>query len=87
MIRLMATPRVLGRPYLGPPGMAPERAAEVRRAFMAAFADKEMRAEFAKAAGGDEPEETSGEDVQKLLVSMQSTPMAVRERLRVLLNQ
>ena len=87
MVRVMATPRVLGRPYLGPPGMQPERVAEMRKAFMAAFADKEMRAEFARAAGGDEPLETSGEDMQKLLASMQATPVAIRDRLRTLLNQ
>lgn len=86
MIRVMATPRGLGRPYLGPPGMPPERVAELRKAFMAAFADREMREEFTKSSGGDEPRETSGEAMQKLLDSIQSTPVNVRDRLRVLLN-
>ena len=86
MIRVMATPKVLGRPYLGPPGMHPERAAEMRKAFLAAFADQEMRAEFIKSSGGDEPKETRGEAMQKLLESIQATPVTVRDRLRALLN-
>ena len=86
MIRLMSSHLALGRPYLGPPGMNPDRKAEMRKAFMAAMADPELRAEFAKASGGDEPEPTGGEDMQKLLVEMQATPAPVVERLRILLN-
>ena len=86
MIRVMATPHGLGRPYLGPPGMHPERAAELRKAFMLAFADKEMREEFIKSSGGDPPRETNGEVMQKMLESIQATPVNVRDRLRVLLN-
>ena len=86
MIRVMATPHNLGRPYLGPPGMIPERAAEWRKAFLQAFADPELRAEFAKAGGGDEPKETDGASMQKQLEALQSSPIAVRDRLRVLLN-
>ena len=86
MIRVMATPRGLGRPYLGPPGMHPERVAEMRKAWTLAFADKELRAEFAKSNGGDEPQETNGETMQKMLDSIQATPVTVRDRLRVLLN-
>ena len=86
MIRLMSFHLALGRPYLGPPGMNPDRKAELRKAFMAAMADGELKAEFAKASGGDEPEPTGGEDMQKLLLEMQSTPRPVVERLRILLN-
>ncbi len=86
MIRVMATPRDLGRPYLGPPGMAANRVAELRQAFSAAFADKEMRAEFAKSSGGEEPKETGGEAMQKMLESIEATPVNVRDRLRALLN-
>ena len=84
MILAMATPHNLGRPYLGPPGMIPERASEMRKAFLAAFADKEMRAEFVKSSGGDEPRETGGEAMQKMLKAIQGTPVNVRDRLRVL---
>ena len=86
MIRLMSSPLALGRPYLAPPGMPPERVADLRKAFMAAMADREFRAEFAKASGGDEPEPTSGEAMQKILVDMQATPKPVVEKLRALLN-
>ena len=49
MIRLMSSHLALGRPYLGPPGMNPDRKAELHKAFMAAMADPELRAEYAKA--------------------------------------
>ena len=86
MIRLMSSHLALGRPYLGPPGMSPDRRAELRKAFMAAMAAPELKAEFAKSSGGDEPDPTGGEDMQKLLVQMQATPAPVVARLRVLLN-
>ncbi len=86
MIRLMSSHLALGRPYLSPPATNPERLGELRKAFMAAMADAELRAEFAKSSGGDEPEPTGGEDMQRLLAQMQATPLPVVERLRVLLN-
>ena len=86
MIRLMSAHLALGRPYLAPPGAHPERVAELRKGFMAAMADAELRAEFAKASGGDEPEPTEGAAMQKLLLDMQATPAPVVERLRALLN-
>lgn len=86
MVRLMSSHLALGRPYLGPPGMPAERAAEVRKAFMSAMSDPELKAEFAKTSGGDEPEPTSGDAMQKALQEMQSTPRAVVDRLKVLLN-
>ncbi len=85
MIRLMSSPLALSRPYLAPPGLPPERAAEVRKAFAQALADPELRAEFVKTSG-DEPTPTNGEAMQKILASMQATPVAVRDRLRTLLN-
>jgi hypothetical protein len=86
MIRLMSAHLALGRPYLGPPGTNPERLIELRKGFMAAMADPELRADFAKAGGGDEPDPTGGEAMQRLLADMQATPAPVVERLRVLLN-
>ena len=86
MIRLISSPLVLSRPYLAPPGLPQARAAEVRAAFNAAMADPQLRAEFVTASGGDELEPTSGEDAQKILVSMQSTPKDVVERMRTILN-
>jgi len=86
MIRLMSSPLALSRPYLAPPGLPPERAAEIRKAFWQALADPELLAEFAKASGGDEPTPTNGEDMQKILAAMQATPTPVRDRLRALLN-
>jgi tripartite-type tricarboxylate transporter receptor subunit TctC len=86
MVRLMSAPLGIGRPYLAPPGVPPERAAELRKAYMDTMADPEFKAEFAKASGGDPAEPTSGAEMQKVLLDMQKTPKAVVERLRVLLN-
>ena len=86
MVRLISAPLGMGRPYLGPPGMPPERATELRKAFMATMADPEMKAEFAKASGGDQADPSSGEEMQKILIDMQATPRPVVERLRALLN-
>jgi hypothetical protein len=86
MIRLMSSHLALGRPYLGPPGMNPDRKAELHKAFRAVMADPELRAEYAKASGGEEPEPTGGEDMQKLLLETQATPIPAVERLRILLN-
>ena len=86
MIRLMAAPLNIGRPYLAPPKLPPERAAELRQAFTRAMADPELKAEFVKASGGDEAEPTDGAAMQAILSEMQQTPMPVVERLRSLLN-
>ena len=45
-----------------------------------------MKAEFAKASGGDQADPSSGEEMQKILIDMQATPRPVVERLRALLN-
>ncbi len=86
MIRLMAAPAALSRPYLAPPRLPPERAGELRAAFMATLADPEFRAEFAKSSGGSEPNPTQGAAMQTMLEDMQTAPPAVVARLRALLN-
>lgn len=86
MIRLISSPLVISRPYLAPPGLPPERAAEIRKAFMQAMADPQLVAEFEIASGGDKPEPTDGEAMQKILMSMQSTPKLVVDRMRAILN-
>ena len=42
---LWAAPNKMGRPFFAPPGMAPDRAALMQRAFDATMADPELRAE------------------------------------------
>lgn len=84
MMTLMFGPLALNKPFFGPPGMPAERAAELRKAVMAALNDPELRAEARKTFGG-EIEPTSGERAQKLLADMYATPPEVVERLKAIL--
>ena len=86
MVRLMSAPLSMGRPYLAPPGLPAQRAAELRKAYLDTMADPEFKAEFAKASGGDAADPTPGADMQKILIEMQATPKSVVEKLRALLN-
>jgi tripartite-type tricarboxylate transporter receptor subunit TctC len=86
MVRLISSPLVISRPYLAPPGLPPERAAEIRRAFMRVMVDPAFIDDFMVSAGGDKPSPTDGEAMQAVLASMQATPKPVVERMRAILN-
>jgi benzoyl-CoA reductase/2-hydroxyglutaryl-CoA dehydratase subunit BcrC/BadD/HgdB len=66
--------------------MAPERTAELRKAFADAMNDAELRAEVVKLTG-EELEPTSGENAQKLLDDIYATPVAVAHKLRDILSK
>ena len=82
LLRLLAAPLSLSRPYLAPPGLPAERAAELRKAFMQAVGDEGFRAEFAKTTAGEQPEPTDGASMQQVIAAMYATPKDVSERLR-----
>ena len=86
MVKLISSPLVISRPYLAPPGLPAERAADIRNAFSRALADPGFIAEFETSSGGDQPEPTDGAAMQKILASMQATPKNVVERMRTILN-
>jgi tripartite-type tricarboxylate transporter receptor subunit TctC len=86
LLTLLFGPLSLNKPFFGPPGMAPERIAELRHAFMQAMQDPELRAEVVKLTGED-LEPTSGEDMQKLLTQIYATPEAVAHKLRDILSR
>ena len=86
MVKLISSPLVISRPYLAPPGLPAERAADIRNAFSRALADPGFIAEFETSSGGDKPEPTDGAAMQKILASMQATPKNVVERMRTILN-
>jgi len=86
MLTLLFGPLSINKPFFGPPGMAAERTAELRKAFADAMNDAELRAEVIKLTGED-LEPTSGEDVQKLLADIYATPEAVSHRLRDILSK
>lgn len=85
MLRVLVAPQKITRPYLAPPGLPAERAADIRGAFMSAMNDDELRAEFLKVVG-DKPSPTSGEDMQKIIDEIYATPPDVVERLKAVLN-
>ena len=84
MLALLFTPLDLNRPLLAPPALPPERAAELRKAFMDAMNDEGLKAEV-KAMTGEESDPTDGVKMQKLLGDVYATPPAVVERLRAAL--
>ena len=53
MLTLLFGPLAINKPFFGPPGMAPERTAELRKAFADAMNDAELRAEVIKLTGED----------------------------------
>ena len=86
LLRLVAGPLALSRPYLGPPGMDATRISEVRKAFIETTRDPEFRADFRKSAAGEEPNATDGMGMEKLLGERYSTPQPVQERLKKILT-
>lgn len=86
LFRLVASPLAMTRPYLAPPGTPAERAAELRKAFIATTRDEGFIADFRKATAGETPNPTEGGDMQKLLAEMYATPKPVQDRLRKILN-
>lgn len=85
MLRVLVAPQKITRPYLAPPGLTAERAADIRGAFTNAMNDEDLRAEFLKIVG-DKPSPTTGADMQTILDEIYATPSDVVERLKNVLN-
>jgi tripartite-type tricarboxylate transporter receptor subunit TctC len=76
-------PLTLGRPFLMPPGIPPERVAALRHAFAATMADPEFLAESEKLGLGlNAPR--SGEQIQAVMERTYRSPPQVIDRLRQL---
>lgn len=84
MMTALLAPLTLSRPFLAPPGLPPERVAELRKAFLAALADSDLRADAAKISEGS-LDPTSGEEMQEQLAGIYATPAAIVDRLRTIL--
>jgi tripartite-type tricarboxylate transporter receptor subunit TctC len=83
LLELMVAPGAMARPFVAPPGLSPERAALMRRAFDATMADPEFRAEAVKIQADVAP--STGEDVQKLVERIYAAPRPVIEHVKKLL--
>jgi tripartite-type tricarboxylate transporter receptor subunit TctC len=72
ILKLAFARNVMGRPYLAPPSVPPDRVAALRDGFMATMADKDFRAEADKIDLEINP--VSGADVEKLVKDVYATP-------------
>jgi tripartite-type tricarboxylate transporter receptor subunit TctC len=84
VLELIFSRQVMGRPYAAPPGVPPERADALRRAFMATMADAEFLAEVDKAKLEITP--VAGERIERLILDLYNTPAAVAEKAAALVK-
>jgi tripartite-type tricarboxylate transporter receptor subunit TctC len=75
ILKLIFARNIMGRPYLAPPGLPPDRLATLRQAFTDTMKDKDFLAEADKAQLEINP--VSGEDVEKLVKEVYATPAGV----------
>ncbi len=80
MLRLVLSRQEMARPYAAPPGLPPERAAALRKAFDDAWADPDLIAEMK--ARGQEVNPVSGAEIDRLLAELYATPKDVVEDTR-----
>jgi tripartite-type tricarboxylate transporter receptor subunit TctC len=78
ILKLIFARQVMGRPFLAPPGLAPERTATLRKAFMETMTDPEFLADAEKSQLEVNP--VSGEVVQKLVEEVYRTPPEVAKK-------
>ena len=74
-LKLIFSTQALARPYAAPPGVAPERLAALRRAFLATAADPDFLAEAKKLELDVDP--VSGPDLEKAIAEMYAQPPEV----------
>jgi tripartite-type tricarboxylate transporter receptor subunit TctC len=72
ILKLIFARNVMGRPYLAPPNLPPDRLAALRQAFMDTMTDKNFLAEADKAQLEVNP--VSGADVENLVKDVYATP-------------
>jgi tripartite-type tricarboxylate transporter receptor subunit TctC len=72
ILKMVFARQVMGRPYLAPPNLPPDRLATLRQAFMDTMGDKDFLAEAAKVELEVNP--VSGADVEKLVKDVYATP-------------
>ncbi len=75
----------LGRPYIAPPGLAPDRLKLLREAFMKAMNDSELQADVKKNRLEVHP--TNGEEVERIARDSVTQPPEVIERMKKVLGK
>ena len=79
-IRVLEADSVLAWPLLAPPGLAPERVAELRSAFVRMLADADVRAEAVRQ--GLEIDPVGGAEIQDLVDGLYKVPADVMDYVR-----
>jgi tripartite-type tricarboxylate transporter receptor subunit TctC len=80
IVELVLDRMTLGRPLFGPPDIAADRLALLRRAFRQAIEDPELKADAEKQRLALDP--TWGEDADRVIKALYATPVGVVERAR-----
>ena len=78
ILRLIFARQVMGRPFVGPPGIPMDRTEALRNAFMATMKDKDFLADTAKAQMEITP--VSGARVQALVQEIYATPPEIAKK-------
>src|SRR5262249_44575045 len=84
-IELLLAREILGRPFLAPPGVPPDRAATLRSAFAATLRDPAFRKEAERAKL--DTDLVTGEEVETLLKEAAAAPTQVVDRLKQALDR
>jgi tripartite-type tricarboxylate transporter receptor subunit TctC len=85
LLGLLGSGPDIGRALVAEPGIAPERAAALRKAFMATMHDPELIAEIKRRGLDLEP--LSGEEVQKMVAASAATPRPLIEQAKRYIGQ
>jgi tripartite-type tricarboxylate transporter receptor subunit TctC len=81
--RVLLSSGELGRPFFGPPGIAPERLKILRQAFAQAISDPALIADAKKRKWDLDP--TPGEELEVTAKEVMAQPAEVIERMKKLL--
>ena len=85
ILMLNASTAVMGRPMLLPPNVAAQRVAALRKAFIEAVNDPGLRTEVEKVGG--EVTLVTGEEMQKHVADIMTTPPAIAEKMQKLMTR
>jgi tripartite-type tricarboxylate transporter receptor subunit TctC len=78
ILKLIFARQVMGRPYLAPPGVPPERAAALRQAFLETMRDQDFLADAEKSQLELNP--VSGEEIEQLVTEAYQTAPAIVQK-------
>jgi tripartite-type tricarboxylate transporter receptor subunit TctC len=84
VIELVFSQGLFGRPYVLPPGVPADRVAALRKAFVEALNDKDLRSDADKMHLDIDP--IAGDELQKIVSNLYATPKPIVERARQALS-